>query len=68
MAKMDKAKVKKAKTMRGGMKTKMQKKSGGMKTKMQKKGMGKKLSMQKKGGMKVENFKDMMFKKFGGKT
>jgi hypothetical protein len=57
MAKMDKAKVKKPKMMRGG-----------KKTKMQKKGMGKKLSMQKKGGMKVENFQDMMYKKFGGKT
>lgn len=55
MAGMDKSKVKKAKMMRGG-----------KKTKMQKKGMGKKLSMKKKGGMKVENFQEMMYKKFGG--
>ena len=68
---MDKTKVKKAKMMRGGKSTKKKvtKKVGGMKTKMQKKGAGKTLKMRgMKGGTKIENFKDMMFKKFGGKT
>ena len=42
------------------------KKRAGKKMKM---GMGKKTEMRNmEKGMKVENFKDMMFKKFGGKT
>jgi hypothetical protein len=42
---------------------------GGQKTKVKKMGMGKKTEMHgMKGGTKVENFKDMMYKKFGGKT
>ena len=45
------------------------KKRGGMNTKKKMKmGMGKKTEMRNmEKGMKVENFKDMMFKKFGGK-
>lgn len=52
-----------------GRKTKVMK--GGQKTGVMKKNMGKKTEMRNmKGGMgtKIENFKDMMYKKFGGKT
>tara|TARA_R100001015_G_C4623240_1_gene180955 strand:- start:136 stop:333 length:198 start_codon:yes stop_codon:yes gene_type:complete len=59
---------KKTKIMKGGKKTKVNK-MGGKKTKVNKMGMGKKTEMHgMKGGTKVENFKDMMYKKFGGKT
>ena len=55
---------------KGGKNTKKKgvvKKRGGMNTK-KKMGTGKKTEMRNmKNGMKVENFKDMMFKKFGGK-
>ena len=51
----------------GGKKTKVNK-MGGKKTKVMK-SMGKKTEMRgMKGGTKIENFKDMMYKKFGGKT
>jgi len=53
----------------GGRKTKVMK--GGQKTGVMKKNMGKKTEMRNmQGGMgtKIENFKDMMYKKFGGKT
>ncbi len=54
-------------THKGGKKTKVNK-MGGKKTKVMK-SMGKKTEMRgMKGGTKVENFKDMMFIKFGGKT
>ena len=65
--KVNKMAGKKTKIMKGGKKTKVNKK-GGKKTKVMK-SMGKKTEMRgMKGGTKVENFKDMMFKKFGGKT
>jgi hypothetical protein len=54
--------------MKGGKKTKVAKRAMGKKTKVMK-SMGKKTEMRgMKNGMKVENFKDMMYKKFGGKT
>jgi hypothetical protein len=72
MREMKKMGGKKTKIMKGGMKggkkTKIMK--GGKKTKVMK-SMGKKTEMRNmKKGMdtKVENFKDMMYKKFGGKT
>jgi hypothetical protein len=46
----------------GGKKTKIMK--GGKKTKVAKRAEMRGM----KNGMKVENFKDMMYKKFGGKT
>jgi hypothetical protein len=55
----------KSKIMKGGKNTKKAKVMKKRKGMMIKKGMGKKTDMR---GMKVENFKDMMFKKFGGKT
>jgi len=55
----------KSKIMKGGKDTKKAKVMKKRKGMMLKKGTGKKTDMR---GMKVENFKDMMFKKFGGKT
>jgi hypothetical protein len=77
MREMKKMGGKKTKIMKGGKKTKVNKMGGkktkimkgGKKTKVNKMGMGKKTEMHgMKGGTKVENFKDMMYKKFGGKT
>ena len=51
--------------MGGAKKTKINKMAKAKKTKVLKKRSGMKNAKQ---GVKVENFKDMMFKKFGGKT
>ncbi len=59
----------KSKIMKGGKDTKKAKVMKKRKGMMLKKNMGKKTEMRGMNkGMKVENFKDMMFKKFGGKT
>ncbi len=68
MREMKKMGGKKTKIMKGGKKTKVAKRAMGKKTKVMK-SMGKKTEMRgMKGGTKIENFKDMMYKKFGGKT
>ena len=60
-----KAKKRKINKMAGAGKAKIMKQRSGQKT--MKKNIGKKTEMRKMNkGMKVENFKDMMFKKFGG--
>ena len=61
--KMAGAKKTKVKKMAGAKKSKVMKKRSGMKNEMKSRGL-----KNAKQGVKVENFKDMMFKKFGGKT